>query len=260
ASFVAESLARTGFEDLLLMDFDRIEKHNLDRLLYATAADIGRLKVEVLTQRLKMIATANPFRVEPLEGAVYEEDMFRAALDCDMILACVDRPWGRYALNLIAYAHLIPVYDGGIAIRKNRRDKLVSADWRAHTATPGRACLQCLGQYDPGLVQTEREGLLDDPTYIEALPRTHPLKARENVAIFSMSCASMQSLQMLAHSLAPLDQANPGAQRYHFVGGFMEDPRFPECEPFCDYPRLIAKGDDAGIILTGSRPVRLSVR
>lgn len=92
-------------------------------------------------------------------------------------------------------------------------------------------------------MQTEREGYLDDPTYIESLPKTHPFKMRENVAIFSMSCASLQALQMLALSIAPLDQSNPGAQRYHFVGGFMEEPRFPECEPWCDYPKLIAKGD-----------------
>jgi molybdopterin/thiamine biosynthesis adenylyltransferase len=252
--FVAESLARTGFEDILIMDYDTIELLNLDRLSYATRADIGELKAEALKRRLEQIATADGFRAEALIGAVYEEDMFRAALDCDMLFACVDRPWGRYALNVMAYGHLVPVFDGGIAVRTNRRKQLVSADWRAHTATPGRACLQCLGQYDPGLVQSEREGYLDDPHYIEGLPKTHALKMRENVAIFSASCASLQSLQMLELSIAPLDQSNPGAQRYHFVGGFMEEPRFPECESWCDFPGLIARGDHAGLLLTGARP------
>ena len=45
---MAEALARTGFEDVVLIDFDRVEKHNLDRLNYATREDIGKLKVEVL--------------------------------------------------------------------------------------------------------------------------------------------------------------------------------------------------------------------
>jgi hypothetical protein len=251
---IAEALARTGFEDIVLIDYDRVEQRNLDRLNYATRADIGRLKIEVLADHLRARATAESFDVRPVPAAVYEEEAYRAALDCDVLFSCVDRPWGRHVLNLIAYAHLIPVIDGGIRVRTNRFGRLAAADWRAHIATAGRSCLQCLGQYDPGYVQMEREGHLDDPTYIEGLPRGHPLKARENVFAFSMSCAGLQMLQMLALTLAPLDQSNPGAQLYHFVGGYMEEPFFGSCHPECPFQSLIAFGDTCGIIVTGTRP------
>jgi molybdopterin-synthase adenylyltransferase len=240
-------LVRSGIEDIVIIDFDSIEKHNLDRLAYATRDDVGKLKVEVQAEHLRARATANPFTVEPVSAAVYDDAGFRAALDCDVLFSCVDRPWGRYVLNLIAYAHLIPVIDGGISVRSNRLGKLVAADWKAHTVTPGRQCLQCLRQYDPALVQTEREGLLEDPSYIEGLPQDHPLKARQNVFAFSMSCASMQMLQMLALVLSPLDQPNQGAQLYHFVGGFMEEPLFESCSPECQFPSLIAMGDRSGV-------------
>ena len=164
-----------------------------------------------------------------------------------------DRPWGRYVLNLIAYSHLIPVIDGGIRARTNRLGKIAAADWRAHTATIGRPCLQCLGQYDPGHVQVERDGLLDDPKYIDGLPADHPLKARENVFAFSMSCASMQILQMLAMVVSPLGRSNPGSQLYHFVGGFMDEPTFDPCHPECLFPSVIASGDSSGITATGLR-------
>lgn len=251
--FIAEALARTGFEDIVLIDFDHIERHNLDRLLYATTGDIGHLKVEVLARHLQVRATAVRFAADEVVAAVYEEEGFRAALDCDVLFCCVDRPWGRHVLNTIAYAHLIPVVDGGIAVARNRLGKLSMADWRAHTATVGRPCLQCLGQYDPGFVQTEREGHLDNPTYIEGLAKDHPLKTGENVFAFSMSCASLQMLQMLAFALAPLDQPNPGAQRYHFVGGFMEEPQFGRCHTECLFPGFTAYGDSCGISVTGSR-------
>ncbi len=250
---IGEALARTGFEDVMLMDFDFIEIHNLDRLSYATRGDVGRLKVEVQAAYLVARATADPFRIETIPVAVFEEEGFRAALDCDVLFACIDRPWGRYVLNLIAYAHLIPVIDGGIAVRTNRHGKLAAADWKAHTATIGRPCLQCLRQYDPGLVQVEREGLLDDPTYISGLSKDHPLKTRENVFAFSMSCASMQVLQMLALALDPLGQPNPGAQLYHFVGNITEPPAFTDCHTECQFPSKVALGDDCGIRATGPR-------
>lgn len=185
---------------------------------------------------------------------MYEEAGFRAALDCDVLFCAVDRPWGRHVLNLLAYAHHIPVIDGGIAVRTNKRGELAGADWRAHTAMHGRACLQCLKQYDPGLVQTERDGYLDDPTYIANLPKNHPLKASENVYAFSMSCASMQVLQMLSLVLAPLDLPNPGAQLYHFVGSFMEPPNLGGCSSSCMFPSLDAQGDQCPYIVTGIPP------
>lgn len=252
---IAEALARTGFEDIMLIDFDRVQRHNLDRLIYATRRNIDQLKVRVLAEHLSERATTNQFHAEPIDAAVYEEEGFRNALDCDIIFSCVDRPWGRYALNLLAHAHLIPVIDGGIGVRTNRFGKLVAADWKAHTAIIGRRCLQCLKQYDPGLVQAEREGFLDDPTYIEGLPKGHPLKARENVFAFSMSCASLQMLQMLALTIAPLNLSNPGAQLYHFVGGHMEPPDFTPCHAECQFPLFTALGDACGIDVTGIRPI-----
>ena len=72
----------------------------------------------------------------------------------------------------------------------------------------------------------EIEGLLDDPTYIENLPKGNPLRARENVFGFSMSCASLQFLQMLALVLSPLRQSNPGRQIYHFVADDPEDKSY----------------------------------
>lgn len=256
--FIAESIARTGIEDMMLMDFDLVEELNLDRLNFATRDDIGRMKIDALGDFLEQRATAATFRIDRVPFAIYEEEALRKALDCDVLFSCVDRPWGRHVLNFIAYAHLIPVIDGGIRVRKNRLGQLAAADWRAHVAAVGRPCLQCLGQYDAGLVQTEREGNLDDPRYIEGLPDGHPLKARENVFAFSMACASQMMLQMLTMTVSPLDMSNPGAQLFHFVGGFMEKPTYGQCHSECIFPTLTARGNSSGLVVTGKRPLQAS--
>jgi molybdopterin-synthase adenylyltransferase len=208
---------------------------------------------QTLAQHLPTRAAAERFRCDPVLAAVYEDIGFRAALDCDALVSCVDRPWGRHVLSAIAYAHLIPVIDGGIAVRGNRRSELVKADWKVHAATVGRQCLSCVGQYNLGDVQAEREGLLDDPTYIGNLDRAHPRRSSENVFAFSMACASLQTLQLLALIISPLDQPNPGTQLHHFVGGFMGPPAFEDCHKECLFPSLIASGDNCPLTVTGNR-------
>ena len=93
----------------------------------------------------------------------------------------------------------------------------------------------------------EREGFLDEPAYIECLPKDHALRSRENVFAFSMGCGNLQLLQMLAMALSPLDQSNAGTQLYHFVGNTMEEPTFGQCHPKCQFPKLIGTGDHCGV-------------
>jgi hypothetical protein len=146
------------------------------------------------------------------------------------------------------------VIDGGIAVRKNRKDELAAADWRAHAVGPDHRCMECIGQYDTGLVQLEREGRLDDPTYIQNLAKDHPLRVSENVFAFSMACAAQQMLQMLGMVIAPLGRANSGEQLYHFVGAHMEPPKYEACQPECLFPTFTAQGDHAQIVVTGPKP------
>jgi molybdopterin/thiamine biosynthesis adenylyltransferase len=253
-SIIAEALARTGFSRISLIDFDTVEAVNLDRLLHAYRRDaaMARSKVETLARGLRKSATSGRFIVDAIEYSVAEETGFRAALDCDVLFSCVDRPWARSILNFIAYSHLIPVIDGGVMVKAHANRGLLAADWRAHIAGPSRRCLECLEQYDPGLVAAERDGYFDDPRYIEGLPNDHPLKRNENVFAFSMSVASLEILQMLTMILAPFGVADVGAQRYHFVPGIMDQPSFEGCKPRCPYSEeLIAMGDNADYTVTG---------
>jgi hypothetical protein len=259
---VAEAMARMGVARVRLLDFDAIKPHNLDRLMYATREDAARRrpKVDMLAAALRESATANGFVVEPLEWSVVEEEGFRAALDCDVLFSCVDRPWPRSVLNFVAYAHLIPVVDGGILLETRPGNRgLRRADWRAHVAAPTRRCLECLCQYDAGLVQAEREGYFDDPAYIAGLPADHPIRRNENVFGFSLAAASLEVQQLLSMVLAPGGIANPGALMHHFVTGTIDrDER--ACNDDCFYKSLVAKGDRAGLVVTGRHQVAAEER
>lgn len=257
-AIVAEALARTGVENVTLIDFDRVEEHNLDRLLGATPEDarVSRLKVDVAGDALKAHATATHFHVDRVPRHVQEQSGYAAALDCDVLFSCADRPLPRHLLNLIAQAHLIPVIDGGILATQTKSGRLLSADWRSHIVGPHRRCLACIGQYDPGLVAADREGLLDDPTYIAKLDKTNPLVARENVFVYSAACASAELLQLLSYVIAPLGIECLPRQLYHSVPGILDSEASPEgCDPHCVVPQFLAAGDQVMGVL-GIEPDR----
>lgn len=246
-SMVAEALARTGAGHLVLIDFDSIKEHNLDRVLHATRRDVtlARSKVEMLRRALPQSATNPDLRIDALELSIAEPEGWAAALDCDVLFSCVDRPWARHLLNLAGYAHLIPVIDGGIRATANADHHMIGADWKVHTAAPGRRCLQCLKQYDPAAVSLERQGQLDDPSYIQGLPANHPLRARENVFAFSMNVASLEVLQLISMIVAPQGIADLGGQIYHAVTGELDNDTHA-CNRHCPYQgELLATADEA---------------
>jgi len=57
-SWCAESLVRTGIGHLTLVDFDCVSLSNVNRQLIATVQTVGRVKVEVLRERLLQINPA----------------------------------------------------------------------------------------------------------------------------------------------------------------------------------------------------------
>jgi hypothetical protein len=245
-SQVVEALTRTGFGEILVLDFDAVEDHNLDRIINASPADArsGRLKAELAATAARTHATAPGFVAEWSDHSAVEAAGIAQLKDCDVIFSCVDRPAGRASLNALAYAHLIPVVDGGVIVDPGR-GRMRGAEWRAHVAAPGRRCLECLGQYDPGLVQADRDGLLDDPSYLIHLPADHPLHHGENVFAFSTAAAANQVLAALRMLVAPAGIADVGAQLFHFSSGTTDiDER--GCEPDCPYDAMTGTADASG--------------
>jgi hypothetical protein len=270
AQLVAESLVRTGFIHVDIFDFDLIEEHNLDRLLHATEADIGKSKVGVLVDLLRAHTVTPDAVVHGFDDSVVEQEGWLRALDCDVLFSCVDRPWPRFALNVAAYAHLIPVVDGGVAVDVRAADdqgsataapfRLIGAEWRAHLVGPNRKCMECLGQYDPGEVGLERAGLLDDPTYLASLPANHHLRRGENVFAFSMACAAAEVLEFFRAVLGPSKIHDLGATLTHWTTATTERD-LDGCRPGCPFPtQLQGRGDAAGVDVTGRHPAAAAAR
>lgn len=198
-AIVAETMARIGIRAMSLIDPDRVEAHNLDRLLHGTTHSIGQLKVLLAKNAARRHATAQQPTIQAIPLSIHQTEAYLQALDCDLIFSCVDRPLARDVLNFIANAHLIPVIDCGVNVQKDlTSDRLDSAHWRAHIITPEHQCLRCNGQYSTGMVSAELDRSLDNPSYIQNIPLTEQV-GNQNVFPFSLSVASMSVNLMLRY-------------------------------------------------------------
>lgn len=241
-SIVAETLARMGMQRFVLLDFDEVQRHNLDRLLGATVEDVGELKVSIAARQIRRSSTAESQDIAEVPFSLAEEAGYRSALDCDVIFCCVDRPRARKILNHFAYAHLIPVIDGGIEVRF-KRGEFSGVDWQLQTVAPSRPCLECIGTFTVADASTEEAGKLDDPSYLNGLSTDHRFKRNENVFPFSANLASLEVLQLVALVTGIAGINNFGIQRYRYVPGILDYDLTKTCKPDCDIGTLVGQGD-----------------
>ena len=97
-SFAAESLVRTGVGRITLVDFDRICVTNVNRQLHAMKGTLGKPKVEIMAERLRLI---NPDAVIETRVEFYNEKSSARLLapEPDMVVDAID--------NVTAKMHLI---------------------------------------------------------------------------------------------------------------------------------------------------------
>ena len=212
---VAVRLAASGLCRITIMDFDVVETQNLDRLIGAKPRDaqLCRPKVHIALRESSTASTADDPMIEISNWSICEPEGLSIALDHDLIFSCVDRPWPRAVLNSLAYTDLIPVIDGGIIIDPFEGDGMRNATWRSHVIRPGRPCMRCNRQLDLSEAALDREGLLDNPSYVVSAEEPI-IPAALNVAPLSVNVTASLLAQYVSFSVAPAEFGDPGPLQY----------------------------------------------
>ena len=239
-ALAAEAMGRMGIRRLVLIDMDRIEDHNLDRLIHAGRWDIGRYKVHLSAEHLER-AVYQPFdELIVLPSSLRDSSAYRNLADCDVILACADKPIARDLVNHLAICHLIPAIEAGVALR-SRNGGLHKGHIVSQIVTPDSRCLRCTRQYTTDELSLELEGLLEDPEYIRTLPADQR-PSTANIFPASLAAASQQAalftrLVLGAEWWPPVYQ-----QRYH-LSVASQHTATDECEPYCDVHSRSCQGN-----------------
>ncbi len=241
-TMVAEILARIGVGQLILIDHDRVQEHNLDRLLYAGIDHVGQNKVDVASEHLRHSSTAEQVDVQTYAQPIENETAFLAALDCDILFSAVDRSLPKDVINRIAYVHCIPVISGGVFVDNKDDETLGQASWSVTTVGPGHRCLRCDGQYTSSDVVLERDGSFDDPAYVANLQQENGPR-NQNVFPFSVNLASFMVLQMIRLIMSE-NWWPPSASKLHYT--FIPNQlkrKHQVCDKNCSIEKTEALGD-----------------
>jgi hypothetical protein len=158
-SIVAEQLARLGFGEIILIDFDKIEERNLNRILNSTLADAaaGRLKVEMFAAAVKRFRPNCDLVSVP--ASIATRDGILAACDTDVLFSCVDTAEGRHLVDRMSAYFAMPLFDVGVSIptRKGGSEgqEIAEVCGRIDYVFPGGSSLLDRGVYDSATLEAE---------------------------------------------------------------------------------------------------------
>jgi molybdopterin/thiamine biosynthesis adenylyltransferase len=139
-SIAAEQLAYLGVRKFILIDPDRVDITNLNRVVGARASDVGRFKTDVIVD---MIARIIPDQVSHhIVGDVTRTRVARELRNADFIFSCTDSHGSRAVIQQIAYQYLIPCIDVGSVISASD-GHITGIYGRVQALAPGLPCFTC---------------------------------------------------------------------------------------------------------------------
>jgi molybdopterin/thiamine biosynthesis adenylyltransferase len=140
---ILKNLALIGFEKIVVVDSDRIERSNLSRAVLFRNEHIGQYKVDAAAETVRSLL--NTSRIRPLTGNVLFDCGLGLFKWSDVIIAGLDNREARLWINRAAWKTNRPWIDGAIE----------GINGVARVFLPGSApCYECtLGETDWALLQ-----------------------------------------------------------------------------------------------------------
>lgn len=144
---VIEMLGRLGVGRLVIVDPDRVEEKNLNRILNATLEDArrGEFKVNVLARAIRQMGTGT--EVVPIAGNLYDVETVKTVAECDILIGCMDSVDGRHLLNKLAVFYSIPYFDIGVKLIADGKGGVEQICGTVHYLQPDRSSLFSRGTY-----------------------------------------------------------------------------------------------------------------
>jgi len=140
-SHVSQQLAHIGFSNILLVDHDRADDTNINRMVGLTANAVANkaYKTDVIAREIMAI---NPqANVQKMTCKWQEcEQILR---ECNAIIGCVDSFGQREQIERFSRRFMIPYIDVGMDVSGQEGRYFITG--QSILSLPGHACMRCMG-------------------------------------------------------------------------------------------------------------------
>jgi hypothetical protein len=257
-SVAVELLARLGVRRLILVDPDRVEEKNLNRILGSRMSDATarRPKVEVLARSIRAMEIG--VDVVPLLMPLATPAAVKALAGCDVVFGCMDSHDGRRTLNRLASFYLLPYLDCGVGLEADGQGGIHQVCAASHYLQPGGSSVSSRRIIDPKRADAEAIARSDPEAYARLRAEKYIDGANEDrPAVVSVNAlaASLAVNELLARLHPYRDDPNRGfasvrmslsqmhlyADQETYDGSIRRAMGRGDLDPLLDMPELTAR-------------------
>lgn len=152
-SHVAQQLAHLAIGIVYVIDHDRLDASNVNRVVGATYRDVGGMKAAVLAARFSGLGGA----IVPIAERAEHCHAARAIESSDIVVGAVDSFRARHNLEKKCRAALVPYVDIGLTIIVDELGRAAAIGGQVVTSLPNGPCLECVGVATPARLAGDRE-------------------------------------------------------------------------------------------------------
>lgn len=226
-SILIELLARNCVGEIVIVDPDVVEEKNLNRIINSSAKDakLGKPKVEITKNAIEKMGLE--VTVSTYEAHTSNKNVISALKECDVLFGCVDSAVGRYHLDCISSAYLIPYFDVGVHIESDGQGNISQTIMVSHYIEPGVSSLLSRKAYTSEQVSAENLKM-NTPDYYEQLRKEGYIVGidEDQPAVISVnmqaSCMAFNDFLARVHNYRLDDNNEFDVQRVSLTHGYYQ--------------------------------------
>jgi hypothetical protein len=248
---VIEQLARLGVGRLVIVDPDRVEEKNLNRILNATMEDVrlGLFKVDGLAHAIRRMELGT--EVVPLARNLFDPEIIKQVAKCDVLFGCMDSVDGRHLLNRLAVFYSLPYFDVGVKLVADGQGGVEQICGTVHYLQPDGSSLLSRGVYTIEQMRAAALKRTNPEAYKDQLREKYIVGVQEDrpaVISVNMQLASVAINELLARLHNYRDEGNTSFAVNRISLTQVQTYYEPDGEPCSILARHIGRGDVAPLL------------